>query len=238
MKCFWPFLVNKKRAASADTTKTFLSHKHNENFLLSTQRLYLLDISSWPGFKALKSIDGLKMRRRPEDLQHRLTKRRGSQITLSDLQESHYAKQSRILEFHGALFIICSATDSTSVQTPYCSAFWRPWLRSSYQVVNWCRQNIQTDEFFLSRIFCYDEHIYHVDGIVNKRKAKVWGTESLHGRKEKGRDTEKWLYGAQCRSIKTQIVTTSTILSVMVTVTSAYWYRITLKKLSEEKLLR
>lgn len=84
---FWPFLPSKKGNASAGATKTALSHKQNEAFVLITQKRHPLRNSSLTGFKTLESMGGLKMHRNLEDLPNPLTKSKGCQVTLSDIRE-------------------------------------------------------------------------------------------------------------------------------------------------------
>lgn len=54
----WSLLPSEKGNAPAGTTKGVLSHKKNENSVLSTKNLYLLEIPSCTGFKTLKRIGG------------------------------------------------------------------------------------------------------------------------------------------------------------------------------------
>lgn len=78
---------------------------------------------------------------------------------------------------------------------------------ASIQVDIWCLQNIQTNESFLNCIIDFDEGVIIVDGKVSKHNVRIWATENPQDRTKEARDTEKLLFGAQCKSIKSKVLT-------------------------------
>lgn len=78
------FSAQKKPNASPGTIKLTPSYEHSANTLLSMKKVYLLEIVFCDRSKTLTNMRGYKMRKHRVDLKYRLTKAKGSLLTLSN----------------------------------------------------------------------------------------------------------------------------------------------------------